>query len=88
MVAAAEDLEIGPAGERRPDADAHLAGTDLRNRHALQADVLPAMEHYSPHPAAHGCTMTFSEVADGRDASARASEIRSSGKRSVMSGAT
>ena len=53
VVAAAVDLQIGTAGERGGDTDAHLAGADRRHRHALGADVLPAVEHGGEHALAH-----------------------------------
>ena len=52
MIAAAEDLQVGSAGERRTHADNQLAGPGLGNRNLLDANILAAVEDRGLHGAA------------------------------------
>jgi hypothetical protein len=58
MVAAAEDLQIGSAGQRRCHADDHFARPGLRHRDLLDAHVLFAVEHGSGHQGVAGLART------------------------------
>jgi ribosomal protein L35 len=52
MIAAAKDLQVRAAGERRAHADNQLAGPGLGNRHLLDADILASVEDRGLHGAA------------------------------------
>ena len=64
MVAAAEDLQVSAAGERRADADDQLTGPGLGNRHALYANILASVEDRG----LHRCAAVEKHVLDGHAA--------------------
>jgi hypothetical protein len=52
VIAAAEDLEVGSAGERRAHADDQLAGAASGTGTLLDADIFAAVEDRGLHGAA------------------------------------
>ena len=67
MVAAAEDLQVGAAGERRADADNQLTRPGLGNRHLLNANIFAAVEDCGLHGAATVQQRVFNRFAAQAD---------------------